>query len=402
MRRMTLRRVLATAAIGAATLAIALPATAVPARADEIKVGLLGSFTGAYADWGKRFQQAVDLYMEQHKDKAGSHDVKILYRDVGGNNPARAKQLAQELIVRDQVQYLAGLEFTPTVLALADVITQAKMPFVFFNSATSDVTRKSPYYIRAGFTLWATSSAVGTYAAEQGKKTGVVVIADYGPGYDALDAYTKSFTEKGGKIVDVIKIPVDTPDFSSYMQRVKDDKADAMFVFMPTGPMSVNVLKGYVDKGLHAAGTEFYCSAETEEPALPTVGDAALGVVSALNYGPYLDNPDNAAFTKAFHAKYGNEEIPNIASVAAYDGMQVVFHMIEATDGKRDGDKAMAAAKGYAWKSPRGPVSIDAKERDIIQNIYMRKVEKIDGTLRNITIFTYHDVKDPWKEAHPE
>jgi branched-chain amino acid transport system substrate-binding protein len=397
MCRINLRRGFAAAAIGTVAF-VAVSA----ARADEIKVGVLGSFSGAYADWGKRFQQSVDLFMEQHDKHIGAHHVTVVYRDVGGNNPARAKQLAQELIVRDQVQYLAGLEFTPTVLALADVITQAKMPFVFFNSATSDVTRKSPYYVRVGFTLWETSSAVGTYAAEQGKKKGVIVIADYGPGYDAVAGYTKSFTDKGGKIVDVIKIPLDTPDFSSYLQRVKDDGADAMFVFMPTGPMSVNILKGYVDHDLRAAGIEFYCSTETEEQALPAVGDAALGVVSALNYGPYLDNPENAAFVKALHAKYGKDEIPNIASVAAYDGMQVVFHMIEATDGKRDGDKAMAAAKGYSWKSPRGPVTIDPKERDIIQNIYMRKVEKVDGALRNVTIFTYHDVKDPWKEAHPE
>jgi branched-chain amino acid transport system substrate-binding protein len=397
MRRMNLRRVLAAVAIGAATL-VALS----PARADEIKVGVLGSFSGAYADWGKRFQQSVDLFMEQHDKRVGSHQVTVIYRDVGGNNPARAKQLAQELIVRDQVQYLAGLEFTPTVLALADVITQAKMPFVFFNSATSDVTRKSPYYVRVGFTLWETASTVGAYAAEQGKKKGVIVIADYGPGADATDAYTKSFTDKGGKIVDVIKIPLDTPDFSSYIQRAKDDAADAMFVFMPTGPMSVNLLKGYVDRGMRASGAELYCSTETEEPALPTVGEAALGVVSALHYGPYLDNPENAAFVKAFHARYGKDEIPNIASVAAYDGMRVVFHMIEATDGKRDGDTAMAAARGFAWASPRGPVSIDAKEREIVQNIYIRKVEKIDGGLGNMTMFTYHDVKDPWKEAHPE
>ncbi|MDB5407913.1 MAG: transporter substrate-binding protein [Rhodospirillales bacterium] len=393
MRRMNLRCVLAIAAIVVG---------AMPVRADEIKVGVLGSFTGAYADWGKRFQQSIDLFMEQHDKRVGNHQVTVVYRDVGGNNPARAKQLAQELIVRDQVQYLAGLEFTPTVLALAEIITQAKMPFVFFNSATSDVTRKSPYYVRVGFTQWETATAIGAYAAEQGKKKGVIVAADFGPGYDAIDAYTKSFTDKGGKIVDVIKIPLDTPDFSSYIQRAKDDAADAMFVFMPTGPMSVNVLKSYVDRGLRAAGTEFYCSTETEEPALPTVGDAALGVVSALHYGPYLDNPENAVFLKAFQAKYGKDEIPNIASVAAYDGMRVVFHMIEATDGKRDSEKAMAAAKGFSWASPRGPVTIDPKEREIIQNIYMRKVEKIDGALGNRTIFTYHDVKDPWKEAHPE
>jgi branched-chain amino acid transport system substrate-binding protein len=397
MRRNNLGRALAAAVIAAALLAVGAPA-----QADEVKVGVLGSFSGAYADWGKRFQQSVDLFMEQHDKRVGEHQVTIIYRDVGGNNPARAKQLAQELIVRDQVQYLAGLEFTPTVLALADVITQAKMPFVFFNSATSDVTRKSPYYVRVGFTLWETASAIGTYAAEQGKKKGVIVIADYGPGADAVEAYTKSFTDKGGKIVDVIKIPLDTPDFSSYLQRAKDDAADALFVFMPTGPMSVNLLKGYVDRGMRASGTELYCSTETEEPALPTVGEAALGVVSALHYGPYLDNPENAAFVKAFHAKYGKDEIPNIASVAAYDGMRVVFHMVEATEGRRDGDKAMASARGFKWDSPRGPVMVDPKGRDLIQNVYIRKVEKIDGDLGNKSMFTYHDVKDPWKEAHPE
>jgi branched-chain amino acid transport system substrate-binding protein len=388
------------AAVVGLTAALALAPQA--ARADEVKVGILGSFSGPYADWGKRFQQSVDLFVEQHNGKVGNHDIKIIYRDVGGNNPARAKQLAQELVVRDQVHFLAGLEFTPTVLSVADVITQAKIPFVIFNSATSDVVRKSPFYVRVGYTQWQICKPAAEYAYEHGSRKAVIIVADYAPGHDTIDAYTKVFTDLGGKIIDVIKVPLDTPDFSSYIQRIRDDKPDTLFTFMPGGPMALNLIKGYTDSGLRADGVRYIGGGELEEPFLPTVGDAALGLVSASFYSPYLDNPTNKQWLIALHKKYGPDLIPNVATVFSWDGMQVLYHMIEATDGKLDGEKAIASVEGYKWDSPRGPVEIDAKTRDIIENIYIRKVEKVDGKLGDITIATYPHVKDPWKELHPE
>jgi branched-chain amino acid transport system substrate-binding protein len=388
-----------TAVLGlAASIALAPQA----AQADEVKVRILGSFSGPYADWGKRFQQSIDLFVEQHNGRVGNHQVKVIYRDVGGNNPARAKQLTQELIVGDQVRFLGGLEFTPTVLSVADLITQAKIPFVIFNSATSDVVRKSPYYVRVGYLQWQICVPAAQYAYDQGARKAVIIVADYGPGYDTIDAYTKAFTDKGGQIIDVIKVPLDTPDFSSYIQRIRDDKPDTLFTFMPGGPMAVNLIKGYADSGLRAAGVRYIGGGELEEPFLPTVGDAALGLISASFYSPYVDNPANKQFLAALHKKYGPELVPNVATIFAWDGMQVLFHMIEATDGKLDGEKAIAAAKGYKWESPRGPVEIDAKTRDVIENVYIRKVEKVDGALGNITVATYPNVKDPWKELHPE
>lgn len=383
-------------AIGAAALAPS------PVFADEVKIGVLASLSGPYADLGRRYRQAVELYMEQHQGRVGSHVVKILYRDVGGNNPQRAKQLAQELIVRDGVQYLAGLEFTPTVLAVAALINQARIPFVIFNSGTSSVMTKSLFYVRVGYTLWEVAPVAAQYAIEQGMKTAIIIAADYAPGYDAIDAYGEVFTERGGKVVDVIKVPLETNDMSSYLQRIQDEKADVLFTFMPGGPLTINLIKGYLDRGLAKSGPRFFGSSETDEPTLPAIGDAALGVMTALNYGTSLDNPANRRFVTAMQAKYGADMIPNGVSVFAYDGMEALFHMIEATDGKADGAQAIESVKGFRWESPRGPVFIDPRTRDIVQNVYIRKVVKVDGRYENQVIRTYPEVRDLWEERHRE
>ncbi|MBI3708322.1 MAG: ABC transporter substrate-binding protein, partial [Proteobacteria bacterium] len=365
------------------------------------KIGILGSLSGPYATWGQHYQQAVDLFVEQRQGQIGPHKISIIYRDVGGNNPDRAKQLAQELIVRDGVRYLAGLEFTPAVLAVGSVVDQAKMPFVIFNSGTSVVTRKSPFYVRTGFTQWSVAIPLAHWAYDNGKHKCVIVSADYAPGYDAIDSFQHGFKQKNGTISEVIKVPMGTADFSSYLQRIQDAKPDCTFMFMPVGPMSVGFIKSYTDRGLRRAGIDLFAAAETEETDLPAIGDGAVGMVSALHYSPYLDNPANKAFVAALKAKYGEAALPNVASVAAYDGMTVVAHMIE-TVGAAGGEKAIDSVKGFAWVSPRGPVSIDAKTRDIVQNIYIRKVEKIDGKLVDKDFFTFRDVKDPWKELNPE
>jgi branched-chain amino acid transport system substrate-binding protein len=378
-----------------ACLAIAAPQV----LAAEVKVGVIASFTGPYAIWGKQFQEAVDLYLEQQNGKAGNHDVKILYRDVGGPNGQRARQLAQELIVRDGVAVLAGLEFTPTALAVADVVTEAKIPFVIFNAGTSMVVQKSPFFVRTGFTQWSVSIPVTKWATQQGYKSCAIVAADYGPGHDAIDAYRKGFGEAGGKIAAEIRVPVGTTDFSSYLQRVRDASPQCTFMFMPVGPMSAGFIKSYGERGL--SKIQLITGAETQEFDLPAIGDSAIGVVTALHYGPYLDNPANKAFVQAYKAKYGKDALPSLISIAAYDGMKVVFEMIKATDGKRDGVKAIEAVKGLKWDSPRGPVQIDPRTRDIVQNIYVRRVEKMNGVLMNKAFYTYPAVKDPWLEANP-
>jgi branched-chain amino acid transport system substrate-binding protein len=382
----------------AATLAVGIVSHV--QAADKVKLGILVTTTGPYANWGKSYQQAIELYMSQHNGKDGNPDVEILYRDVGGDNPPRARQLAQELIVNENVAALGGLEFTTTALAMPDVINEAKIPFVAFNTATSVVTDKSPYLIRAGFTQWQALYPLSQWALEQKYKTCEMFVADYAPGADAIAAFTYGFTKGGGKMLDPIRVPMNTTDFSSYFQHVHDDAPNCLVAFMPGGPMSAGTLKGFAERGFAKQGIQLMGSGETPEYDLPAVGDAALGTVTALHYGPYLDNPENKAFVQAMVAKYGDQMaggLPSFIHVQAWDGMEILFHMLKAGG---DGDKKMAAAKGYSWKSPRGPVQVDSETRELVQNIYIRKVEKVDGKYENVAFKTYAGMKDPWHEFH--
>ena len=243
-------------ALAAASLLLALAAAPAPAE-EPIKIGILVTTTGPYAPWGKDYQQGIGLYLDQHNGKDGNPTVEVIYRDVGGDQPARARQLAQELVVRDNVAVLGGLEFTTTVIAVADVITEAKIPFVIFNSATSFVVDKSPYYVRPAFNLWPAGMIAGKWATDQGKKTASIVSADYAPGKDAIDSFTKGMEDNGGKVIDVIKVPMGTTDFSSYFQRIADNKPQAMYVFMPGGPMSIGMAKGFAERGWAKEGMIF-------------------------------------------------------------------------------------------------------------------------------------------------
>ena len=259
--------------------------------ADPVKVGILVTTTGPYANWGKSYQQSIDLYLQQHNGKDGNPTVEIIYRDVGGDNPPRARQLAQEMIVRDEVAVLGGLEFTTTTLAMPDLINEAKIPFVAFNTATSIVTDKSPYLVRASFTQWQSLYPESKWALEQKFKTCEMFIADFAPGQDAIEAFTKGFTEGGGQMLDPIRVPMGTADFSSYFQRVKDNAPNCVVAFMPGGPMSAGTIKGFAERGFMKNGIQLLGSGETPEYDLPAVGDAAIGMVTSLHYGPYLDNP---------------------------------------------------------------------------------------------------------------
>jgi len=384
-----------------AILAIAL-APSFAGAADAIKVGIPLTTTGPYATWGKSFEQAIDYYLEQHNGKDGNPTVEVIYRDVGGDNPPRARQIAQDMIVNDNVAVLGGLEFTTTVLAMADIINEAKIPFVIFNSATSFVTDKSPYFVRVGFTQWQSLYPLAQWAAEQKYKTCEMFIADYAPGQDAIDAFGYGFTHAGGQMLDPIRVPMGTTDFSSYFQRVYDNKPDCLVAFMPGGPMSAGTLRGFSDRGFAKEGMHIVGTVGAEFD-LPVVGDAALGDINVADYGPNLDNPENKAFVKAMVAKYGDQMvdgIPSFIHVAAYDGINVIFQMLRATEGKRDGDKMIAAVKGYSWKSPRGPVEIDPQSRELIQDFYIRRVEKVDGKLVNVVLKTIPAVNDPWHTLH--
>ncbi len=375
--------------------------TSVAAQADEIKVGLLSQFSGGYSWWGKEYQRGVDLFLAQNNNKVGAHTITVLSRDEAGTSPQRARQLAQELVVRDQVQYLIGGAFTPTVLGAADVINQTKTPYIICNSGTSSVTDKSPYYTRVGFTQWSVSIPLVQWANENKLKNAVIVAADFAPGQDALDAFGQTHKKLGGTILGEVKVPLGTTDFSSYLQRVRDLKPQAVFMFMPLGPMSAGFIKAFKERDLDKDGITLLATNEAAEDDLPAIGDAAIGLTTALHYSPYLENPTNKAFVAAYKAKFGKDELPSIASLAAYDGMKVIAEMIKATNGVRDGDKAMLAARGFKWESPRGPVYIDPRTREIVQNVYMRKVVKVaDGKYANKEFKSYPAVKDPWHETN--
>jgi branched-chain amino acid transport system substrate-binding protein len=385
------------AACGACALVLALAAQG--AGADEpIKIGILVTTTGPYAPWGKDYTEGIGLYLDRHNGKDGNPTVEVLFRDVGGDNPPRARQLAQDLVVRDHVALLGGLEFTTTTLAVADLITQAKMPFVIFNAASDFVVDKSPYYLRPTFTTWETGYIGAKWEAEQGMKHATIVAADYAPGQDTINVYTKGLADSGGNVIDVIKVPMGTTDMSTYFQRISDNKPQVLDVFMPGGPMSIGMARGFAERGWGKDGIG-YMGGGVFERDMPAIGDILIGQLGVSNYAPALDNPMNKAFVAAIAKKY-NGDIPDFATVAAYDGMELMFHMLKAAP-DHDGAKMLAAAKGYAWESPRGPMKIDPKTRETIQNIYITKVGKVDGRLMNVPFKTYTDVVDPWHELHP-
>lgn len=371
--------------------------------AAPVKIGILGTTSGPYATWGDSFEQAINYFLDQYNGKDGNPKVQVIFRDVGGNNPPRARQLAQQLIVNDHVAVMGGLEFTPTNLAMADIVNQAKIPFVNFNTATSIVTDKSPYFVRAGFTQWQTVYPLGEWAAEHGYKRCEMFIADYAPGQDAIDAFSYAFTHSGhGKMLPPIRVPMGTTDFSTYFQHVYANKPDCLVAFMPGGPMSAATLRGFANRGFKKQGMQLMGTVGAEFD-LPVVGDAAIGDINATVYGPSLDNPVNKAFVKGMVAKYGNkliDGVPSFIHVEAYDGMRILFRMLRASGGKRNAAKMMAAVKGYSWESPRGPVEIDPKTRELIQNVYIRRVEKVKGKLEEVVIKTYPHMNDMWHVLH--
>lgn len=382
----------------ASAIALTVGMTSHAQAADPIKIGILGTTSGPYAIWGNSFEQAINTYLDEYNGKDGNPTVQVIFRDVGGDNPPRARQLAQEMIVNDHVAVMGGLEFTTTVLGVTDVINQAKMPFVFFNSATSVVTNKSPYFVRASFTGWQTYVPLAQWALGQGMKTCEMFIADYAPGQDAIDSFSYAFKKGGGTMLPDIRVPMNTTDFSSYFQRVHDNNPNCLVDFMPGGPMSAGTIKGFADGGFAKQGMVLAGSVGTQFD-FPAVGDAAIGTIASTIYVPTLDNPENKAFVKAMLAKYGDKMVsglPSFMDVEAWDGMTMLFHMLKATNGQPDGDEMMAAIKGYAWNSPRGPVKVDPDTRELIQNDYVTKVEKVNGQLTNVVLKTYPDINDPW------
>ena len=353
-----------------------------------VKVGIVGPFSGPFASsFGTPFRQGVEAYVAQNGDKVGTTRIEFVYRDLEGPNPERAKALAQELIVKEKVQYLGGFVFTPNALAVAPLIQSAKVPTVIFNASTSMILSKSDYFIRTSNTLPQVTVPVAKYALDMKVKRVVTAVSDYGPGVDAENAFRQTFQQGGGEIVESIRMPLNATDFGPFLQKVRALKPDALFAFLPFGPPTFGFVKAFDDNGLKAAGVRFLGTSETQESDLQALGSAALKLETGYYYSAAHDSPQNRAFVETL-AKA--KAAPNPATVAAFDGTRVLYKMIEATGGAANGAKAIEAVKGLAWESPRGPMKIDAQTRDVIQNVYIRVVEKqADGRLVNRETKTY-------------
>lgn len=349
-------------------------AAAGPALADHtVKVGVIAPFSGPFAIWGKQFQEAVEVYVAQNGEMAGEHMVEFVYKDSGGPNPSGTKALAQELIIRDGVDYLGGFVFTPNALAVAPLIEEAQIPTVLFNAATSIIVEKSDYFVRTSFSLWQVSVPMAEWAYEQGIRTAVISVTDYGPGNDAETAFKTAFEALGGTVLDTIKMPLSTTDFAPFMQRIKDQSPDAVFGFLPAGPPSFAYIKAYNENGLRDAGIEFLGTGEMDETTLEAIGDAAIGITTAYHYSGAHPSELNQACTSKIDEMFPGS-VTNLASVGAYDGAHILYQMIAAAGSDRTA--AVDAVRGLEWESPRGPVSLDPVTRHITQNVYIRRVAR--------------------------
>jgi branched-chain amino acid transport system substrate-binding protein len=366
------------------------------ASADVIKVGVIGTMSGPYALFGQNFKMGIDAWVAQHGSKVGDHEVEFIYRDEESPNPAKSKALAQELLVKDKVQYLAGLYFTPDAMAVAPLLEEAKTPLIVLNAATSAIVEKSPYIVRTSFTMWQNTVPAAQVATRNGSKKVAIAVSDYGPGVDAENAFKKTFEAGGGTVTEAIRMPLNTTDFSPIMQRIKDSGADTIFTFLPAGPPTLGFVKAYIDNGLKAAGVRLMSTGDVvTEPDLPNIGDSGIGILSTYHYAVSHDSPENKAFLDQIVKDGGKLDEVTMTSVAAYDGARLIYKMIEATGGQRDPEKAVAAVKGMQWVSPRGPVSIDPATRHIRQNVYLREVAKQDGKLVNKETQTF-DAQPDW------
>ncbi len=388
----------------ATALALALSAgSSAAALAETVKVGVIGPLSGPFALQGKNFKAGIDAWFATHGNKVGNDTIEVIYRDVPQPDPAQSKSAAQELVVKEKVQYLAGFYFTPDAMAVTPILKQANVPMVVMNAATSAIVTKSPLVVRTSFTTWQTSTPMAKVAYDQGIRKVISVVSDYGPGVDAEAAFKTAFTALGGQVVETVRMPLSTNDFSPIMQRVKDSGAQAVFAFLPSGPTTLGFVKSFNENGLKSAGIKLLAPGDlTQESDLPALGDAALGMLTTFHYSVAHDSPENKAFVEAARKAIGNPAELSFPAVAAYDGMYVITKMIAATGGKPDAQKAVDAVKGLSWVSPRGPVSIDAESRHITENIYLREVAKAaDGTYYNKEIATFETQGDPGLKAAP-
>ncbi len=377
-----------------ALAAVALAGTAASAQ-ETIKIGLIEPYSGQFADAATQQDNAIKLFMKQNGDTIGGKKIEIIRKDTGGINPAVAKRLAQELVTRDKADILAGFVLTPNAMAAGDISSEAKKFMVVMNAATSVVTTKSPYMVRTSLTVPQLNEAFGQWAVKKGGvKKVYTMVSDYGPGHDAEQSFQRGVRDAGGEVVGSVRMAVANPDFSAYVQRAKDLNPEAIYVFVPGGAQPGALGKAMAERGIDTSKTKIMGQLEiTDEAALKNMGDAALGILTAGHYDWNHKSKANEDFVKAYNAEFHRN--PDFFAIGAWDGMHLIYATLKKTGGKVDGETLTKAAEGMAWESPRGPISIDPATRDIVQTVYIRRVEKQNGQLVNVEIDKIPNVKDP-------
>jgi branched-chain amino acid transport system substrate-binding protein len=380
----------------AAALGLGLAWSGAVLAQETVKIGVILPYSGPFADAANQLQAGIDLYIAEHGDEVAGKKIELIKRDTGGPAPDVAQRLAQELVVRDGVDILAGFALTPEALGAAPVSQEAGKLMVVMNAATSIVTEQSPFIVRTSLTIPQLNYAFGKWAFEEGGVTeAYTLVADYGPGHDAEASFSRGFTEAGGTIVGSDRTPVANPDFAAYVQRVRDANPQAVYVFVPGGAQPAAIAKALVDRGLTPPDTKIFAQGELTHPeALESMGDAAEGIITTFHYTLERDDPINNAFVEAYRAA-NDGRAPDLFSIGGYDGMHLIYEALTATGGDTDGTALVEAAKGMAWESPRGPMSIDPETRDVIQTVWIREVQDVDGALQNVIIHEIPEVKDP-------
>jgi branched-chain amino acid transport system substrate-binding protein len=384
------RRLLALGAATAATFALRRGAFA----ADSIKIGLILPMTGPFASTGRQTAAAVRLYMQRNGDTVDGRKIELILKDDTGLAPETTKRIAQDLVVQEKIAILAGFGLTPLALATAPVATEAKVPMIVMCAGTSIIPQRSPFIVRTGFTIPQTTAPIADWAAKNKLKKVFTMVTDYAPGLEAEKTFLKRFGEAGGTIADSIRTPLQNPDFAPFLQRAKDAKPDALFVFVPSG-QGTAVLKQFAERGLKEAGIGLIGPGDVlDDDILEAIGPPALGMITSHHYSAAHQSPENKAYVDAF-MKANNGMRPNFMSVGGYDGTHLIYEALKKTNGVTDGEKLVEAMKGMAWTSPRGPMSIDPATRDVIQNVYIRRCEMVDGHLYNVEFDKVENFKDP-------
>lgn len=379
----------------AAACAIATLSGGAMAQGEPFKVGLILPMTGPFASTGKQIEAAVKLYMAQNGSSVAGRKVEVILKDDAGV-PDGTKRLAQELIVNDKVSVIAGFGLTPSALSAGAIATQSKTPAIIMAAATSSVVATSPFFVRTSYTLYQSASTMAEWASKNKMTKFVTLVSDYGPGLDAEKNFTEKVKASGGKVLAELRVPMRNPDFAPFLQRVRDEKPEAVFVFVPSGPGAA-LMKQFTERGLDKVGIKLIGDGGiTDDDLLNEMGDSALGVVTSFHYSAAHDSSVNKKFVADFNAANKGMR-PNFMAVGGYDGMAVIYKALEKTKGQGQGQALVDAMKGLSFESPRGPITIDAQTRDIVQDVYIRKVERQGGQLYNIEIDKIKAVKDPGK-----